>query len=510
LCRPPLPRLDRGEIGLFQPHRAPGRHHAVAVTEQQPLGFEQRQPSLHVADRHRSASRQAFTDQIQSVKRRLALAKLAGCGRDRLRRGIGMRRQTTEPFGYERVAVARGQSHPTRHMSDHNAFDLVERHIVAAPVVELGRPRRRVIGYDRRALQRAAVLQIGGDPGCAERMVADPGRDPRRGRATPHHLIGAGLGQRGAAQPPRPAHDRAEQRPSGVPRQIAAVDIGMEIRLEIVVARHRVALAALLVELHPQPSVLDEHVLDPAGQRRADPREGVDHQRDQRAVAQANARRHVDRVEQRARLGRVEHRRLAGPRAMRRPAHRHRRVGGHDLAAHQPVEEATHRGEPLLDRRRRQVEPELLDPRGDVERLDLRKRAHPAHRAPAEEIAHRAHRRAGCGRCGSSRRRIPGSAAALGGRPRRSARVGRARAGEAGEKNGGGRGKAAHTSRPPPSILLSRRSCLAVRGIIVVLLHPDRHPAVSLASDKDIITRYPVLRGRLAALPAGKPRATIC
>jgi hypothetical protein len=53
-------------------------------------------------------------------------------------------------------------------------------------------------------------------------------------------------------------------------------------------AGHGVLLAALLVQAHPKPPVLRVHVLNPHADGRADAGEGIDHQADQRAVAQAN------------------------------------------------------------------------------------------------------------------------------------------------------------------------------------------------------------------------------
>lgn len=44
-------------------------------------------------------------------------------------------------------------------------------------------------------------------------------------------------------------------------------------------------LAALLMQPHPKAPVLHEHILDAHCQRRADPREGIDHQPDQRPVS---------------------------------------------------------------------------------------------------------------------------------------------------------------------------------------------------------------------------------
>ncbi len=43
--------------------------------------------------------------------------------------------------------------------------------------------------------ERADVLEIGGDAGGAEAVVADLGRDARDQGAPPYHRIGIGLGQ---------------------------------------------------------------------------------------------------------------------------------------------------------------------------------------------------------------------------------------------------------------------------------------------------------------------------
>jgi hypothetical protein len=74
----------------------------------------------------------------------------------------------------------------------------------------------------------------------------------------------------------------------------------------------------------------------------------------------------ADAVEQRARLGGIEHRRLPGRHDVPRPAHRSGRVDWHDLAGDEPVEQVTDRGEPLLDARRRELARPGFDPGGDV------------------------------------------------------------------------------------------------------------------------------------------------
>ena len=83
--------------------------------------------------------------------------------------------------------------------------------------------------------------------------------------------------------------------PSGHP-QLVTVDVSVKVGLKVVMARHFMTLAALLMQTNPQPSVLHVHVLDLHGERCADPRELIDHEADQRAVAKANGLRHVDRV----------------------------------------------------------------------------------------------------------------------------------------------------------------------------------------------------------------------
>jgi hypothetical protein len=131
-----------------------------------------------------------------------------------------------------------------------------------------------------------------------------------------------------------------------------------------------VALAALFAQPHPETSVLRVYVLDRHSEGRANPGEGIDHQPDQRAIAQTCMCRDIDAVEQRARLGRIENRRLSTRHDVSGAAHRSGRVDRHDLAGDQPVERMTDRGEPLLDARCCKLAHPGLDPGGDVHRLD--------------------------------------------------------------------------------------------------------------------------------------------
>ena len=175
--------------------------------------------------------------------------------------------------------------------------------------------------------------------------------------------------------------------------------------------RHLVLLAALLAQPQPEPAVLDEDVLDPHGQRRPDPPEGEHHERDQRPVTQADRRGDVDAVEQRPRLGRIQHRRLALAHAVRRAADGGGGVERHDLADNQPVEQVTDGGELLLDRRRRALPGPPLDPGRHMEWLHGLQRGHLVVRTPGQEIRRQTASRPGaCAGCGSRRRRTRGSA----------------------------------------------------------------------------------------------------
>jgi hypothetical protein len=72
------------------------------------------------------------------------------------------------------------------------------------------------------------------------------------------------------------AADRAEQRPLWIAAQAGAVEIAVEVFLEVLMARYPVPFAALLARRHPQPAVLRVNILDRHAERRADASEGID------------------------------------------------------------------------------------------------------------------------------------------------------------------------------------------------------------------------------------------
>src|SRR5208337_5148175 len=60
------------------------------------------------------------------------------------------------------------------------------------------------------------------------------------------------------------------------------------------------------------------------------------------------SRRRVDRIDELARFGGVEHRRLAAPHDMARPTHGSRRFSRHDLPDYHPIEQVTQGGQAQL------------------------------------------------------------------------------------------------------------------------------------------------------------------
>src|SRR3546814_16805748 len=83
-----------------------------------------------------------------------------------------------------------------------------------------------MVRHRRGRLQRAAILQIGGDPGRAETVVADRRPDPGRRRAPAHPRAGVGVGQGGTAYSLSAERDRSEEQTIAVLAQYATLHLG--------------------------------------------------------------------------------------------------------------------------------------------------------------------------------------------------------------------------------------------------------------------------------------------
>lgn len=177
-------------------------------------------------------------------------------------------------------------------------FYFVEAEFLAPSVVQLCRARTGMIRHLRRLLQRSTVFQIRRDSGRPKAVIAELGRDAGCRRSAAYHRVGVPLGQGSARQQAGPAPDRRKQRSFGVPSEARAIDVGGEVGLKIVVARHGVRLAAFLAQPHPLATVLREHVLDLHAERRSDARERVDREDDERPVTQSSLGFDIDAVDE--------------------------------------------------------------------------------------------------------------------------------------------------------------------------------------------------------------------
>ncbi len=115
--------------------------------------------------------------------------------------------------------------------------------------------------------------------------------------------------------------------------------VGVEIFLRLVMRRHLVPLAALLVQPQPGAPALAVIVPDLHPGHRADAGKAVDHHGDDRAVAEPDNVAGLDASEQLARLLNREDGRLAAPHDVARPTDCAGRVVRDHLASHQPGEQ---------------------------------------------------------------------------------------------------------------------------------------------------------------------------
>ena len=151
------------------------------------------------------------------------------------------------------------------------------------------------------------------------------------------------------------------------------------------VAGHFVPLAAFLVQAHPPALARRIIVLDPHGHGRAHACEAVGHHADQRSIAQADQSRHIDAVEQLARLIWREDRRLASFDGVLGPTDRMGGIDSDHLADDEPVEQHADRGEVLLDGRLLEILAERADVSRDMHGLDRNQLVKAFQFAPGEE-----------------------------------------------------------------------------------------------------------------------------
>jgi hypothetical protein len=104
-------------------------------------------------------------------------------------------------------------------------------------------------------------------------------RDNSLARTPADHPVGIGLGHRAARKLARAEEGRRKEKGLWV-NEACAVDISVQVGIQIVMAGHFMALTAFFVQPDPGAPLLDVNILNPHLKSSADSGESVDHQRD--------------------------------------------------------------------------------------------------------------------------------------------------------------------------------------------------------------------------------------
>ena len=224
-------------------------------------------------------------------------------------------------------------------------------------------------------------------------MTADFGLDAGVIGTAAYHPVHVGLSHGAVGEDSRLSFGGAEQPAFRVVGYFRCCDVFLQKGFELVMAGHLVTLAAFFMEAHPSPAGLGVNVLDAHFDGRADTREGVCEQGDDRPIAEADDTRpsgavlRGDGIEEVAGLVGGEYRGLAFFHYILRPTNHARGVGGHDLTQNKPIEEHADGGELHFDGRRRYPLLEFFDISRDVNRLHVAEMFEAARFAPCGEVA---------------------------------------------------------------------------------------------------------------------------
>ncbi len=148
-------------------------------------------------------------------------------------------------------------------------------------------------------LECPAVLEVGGDAGGAERVVADRGFDSGSCGPSADHPPGVSLGHRRTGKRPSSFDgDGTEKGAFLIFPEVGGGEVSVEILLEGVVGGDVVALPTFFVESQPRALPLRVVVLDLHAERGADAGERVEEGSDQGAITELGDSVDVDRVEE--------------------------------------------------------------------------------------------------------------------------------------------------------------------------------------------------------------------
>jgi hypothetical protein len=171
-------------------------------------------------------------------------------------------------------------------ISQPDPFDFLLREAFLRSVVKFGRARAFMRGHCLRVFERAAVAEIGGDPGRAKRVVADRRHDARGCRPPADHAPGVFLphrlfGQHGGGV----SRAGAEQPALAIFGDAGGGDVSVQCFGKCVMTRHHVFLAAFLMQQHSPTGPLRPKILHLHRERGGDARERIGEGGDERAVA---------------------------------------------------------------------------------------------------------------------------------------------------------------------------------------------------------------------------------
>src|SRR5260370_41613230 len=123
--------------------------------------------------------------------------------------------------------------------------------LVIGAMVEFGGAGTFVSGSGRSVFERAAVVEIGGDAGGAEGVIADRRRNTGVPRAALKHAPGVGLRHRAVRKNSRAPVAGPEKHPLEIAGEGRGLDVVLQVGLEIMMAGHHGFLAAFFVESEP-------------------------------------------------------------------------------------------------------------------------------------------------------------------------------------------------------------------------------------------------------------------
>ena len=129
-----------------------------------------------------------------------------------------------------------------------DSLDLVQRDLLLAAIGEHGGAWGGVVGDVLGGLEGAVVVEVGGDAGGPEGVVADAGLDAGGFGAPLNHAVGVLLPQGIGGELAGAAGRGPEKRPVQILGDASCGEVGVEVQLQVVMTGYYMLLAALLVQ----------------------------------------------------------------------------------------------------------------------------------------------------------------------------------------------------------------------------------------------------------------------